>query len=244
MLVYVVEDDATSRDNLTRTLRTQRHEVVAFSNAIDTTDYIAEHTAPDIALIDFQLESWPNGINLAKQVRLMYPNTAIVVISAYATPKDVATAFRQGVDDFIVRPCETDELLNSISEAALHHRPTVHQATPISLLGELRIDIDFRKAYWHGVDLRLTPTEFALITQFAARPAAVINFAELYSVLKGEHLPPGEARTRMKSHVANLRQKIRAAAPNLPSPIRTRWGHGVYWYPGDESIADESEDRE
>src|SRR5579863_5808010 len=99
MLVYVVDDDATARDNLTRTLRTQHHEVVAFSNAIDATDYIAQHSAPDIALIDFQLESWPNGINLAKQIRLMFPNTAIVLISAYATPKDVATAFRQGADD-------------------------------------------------------------------------------------------------------------------------------------------------
>ncbi|MHB8630199.1 MAG: hypothetical protein ACYDEO_28880, partial [Aggregatilineales bacterium] len=77
------------------------------------------------------------------------------------------------------------------------------------LLQVLRIDTDFRKAYWHGVDLQLTPTEFAPITQFAARPAAVINFAELHSVLKGEHLPPGEARTRMKPHVANLRQKYK-----------------------------------
>ena len=221
MLVYVVDDDATARDNLTRTLRTQHHEVVAFSNAIDATDYIAQHSAPDIALIDFQLESWPNGINLAKQIRLMFPNTAIVLISAYATPKDVATAFRQGADDFLVRPVDTHELLNSVSEAALQHRPGAKQTASGNSPGALKIDTHSRKAYWHGVDLQLTPTELALITQLAARPAVVINFAELYSVLKGEHLSPGEARKRMKSHIANLKHKILQAAPDFPSPMRT-----------------------
>jgi DNA-binding response OmpR family regulator len=244
MLVYVVDDNATARDNLTQALRTQHHEVVAFSNAIDTTDYIAEHTAPDVALIDFQLESWPNGINLARQIRLMFPNTAIVVISAYATPKDVATAFRQGADDFLVRPVETHELLNSVSEAVLQHRPGAKLAASNNSLGALKIDMDARKAYWHGVDIQLTPTEFALIMQLAARPAVVINFAELYSMLKGEHLPPGEARKRMRSHVSNLKLKIIRAAPNFPSPIRTSWGHGVYLYSGSESSIDESEDEE
>ncbi len=239
MLIYVVEDDAASRDHLTRMLRTQHHEVIAFSNAVDTTDHIALHGTPDVALIDLKLETWPNGINLARTMRLMHPHTAIVMISAYATPKEVAIAFRQGADDFLIRPVEPEELLNSLSEAVLNHRPSARFGLLNGSIGALRIDTDARKAYWHGVDLQLTATELTLITQLAARPRVVVNFAELYSAINGEHLNPKDARKRLKSHVANLKQKLRDAAPIIALPLRTSWGHGVYWDAGDDFMADE-----
>ncbi len=238
MLIYVVEDDATSRDHLTRMLRTQHHEVIAFANAVETTDYIARHSAPDVALIDFQLESWPNGMNLAKELRLRYPNTAIVMISAYAMPRDVAMAFRQGVDDFIVRPAEIEELLDCVSQAARHHRPAIQRTKLSSLFGTLVMDTDVYKAYWHDVDLQLTPFEFSLLNQLVVRPGVVINFAELYSVLKGEHLTPSEARKRLKTHVTNLRRKFQTAAPNAGLPIRASWGHGVYLCTDDDYFSE------
>jgi len=238
MLIYVVEDDAASRDQLTRMLRTQEHEVVSFANAVQATDYIASHVIPDVALIDFKLESYPNGINLAKKIRLMFPHVAIVLISMYATPADVAIGFRQGIDDFLIRPVEVDELLNSISDAALRHRPAAQQITPANPVGELRINADTHKAYWHGVDLQLTPTEYALVTQLVARPVVIINYAELYSIIKGEHLSPHEARIRMKSHIANLKHKLLQAAPESPLPLRISWGHGVYWSASSDFMAE------
>jgi two-component system alkaline phosphatase synthesis response regulator PhoP len=229
MLIYIVEDDADSRDKLTRMLRVQHHEVVTFSNANDTTDYIALHGTPDVALIDLKLEAWPNGINLARTMRLMHPNTAIVMISAFATPKDVAIAFRHGADDFLIRPVEQDELLNSLSEAALNHRPFARLEVSNGSVDALTIDADMRKVYWHNVELQLTPTEFGVITQLSARPRVVMNFAQLYSVINGEHLSSKEARKRLKSHISNLKQKLREAAPGIDLPLRTSWGHGVYW---------------
>jgi len=241
MLIYVVEDDAISRDTLTRMLRTQEHEVVVFSNAVATTDYIITHSVPDVALIDFRLESYPNGIHLAKQLRRMYPHVGVVMISKYATTKDVAEAFRGGIDDFLIRPVEIPALIDSISDAALKHRPGAQHLMAGNPIGDLRFDADVRRVFWSGVDLQLTPTEFALLTQLVARPATVINYAELYSLVKGDHLTPTEARKRLKSHISNIKLKVERAAPNAPCPLRVRRGYGVCW---DTSSAAELSDSE
>jgi len=37
--------------------------------------------------------------------------------------------------------------------------------------GDLRSDTDARRVFWFGIDLHLTPTGFALLTQLVARPA-------------------------------------------------------------------------
>ena len=237
MLILVVEDEATSRDNLTRLMRSQHHEVVAFSNAVETLDYIAKYPVVDVALIDFKLASWPNGISLAKQIRLMYPKIAIVIISAYATNQDVVTAFRQGIDDFVLRPVDSEELLNVVSEAALHRRQALQSDTNHTH-GALTIDPDMRRAFWHDVEIKLTPMEFSLLNQLAARPNVAINFPELYSVIYGEHLKPREARNSLKTHLSNLKIKLKAAAPDFPVPIHTAWGHGAYWNADDGSDID------
>jgi len=229
MLIYVVEDEAISRDHLTRMLRTQQHEVVTFANAVEATDYILSHTVPDVALIDFRLESYPNGIVLATQLRRMYPHIGVVMISKYATNKDVAEAFRGGIDDFLIRPVEIPALIDSISEAALMHRPGAQHLMAGNPIGDLRFDADAQRVFWCGVDLQLTPTEFALLTQIVARPATIINYAELYSLVRGEHLTPSDARNRLKSHISNIKVKVERAAPNKPCPLRVRRGYGVYW---------------
>jgi len=233
MLIYVVDDQARERDNLTRLLRAQQHEVIAFSNAVEILDYITDHPLPELAIIDYQLGSVPNGINLAKQIRLMHPTMAVVVISEYATKELVVSAFRHGIDDFIIRPAEDEVMLDVIGEIILRRRLAAQPSIANQADSTLKLDPDMRRAYWHGMELRLTPTEYSVLSQLAARPNVAINLAELYSAINGEHLSPKDARNRLKSQLSNLKNKLKAAAPNVPVPIHTAWGHGAYWNAGD-----------
>ncbi len=241
MLIYLVEDDPASRDALTRMLRLERHEIVAFSNAVEALNYLYSHPSPDVALIDYQLPGGPNGANLAQHIRLKFPNTAVIMISAYAGTKEVITAFRQGADDFLLRPIEPQELLHRIGEAILRRRPLYSVAESCRQVGQLRLDLEGRKAFWYDAELKLTPTELSLLTQLTARPGAVINYAELYSVTTGEHISPGEARAKLKSHVSNLKQKLQQAHPHIGTPIKTNRGFGFRWHVGGESVPDELE---
>ena len=233
MLIYVVDDQARERENLTRLLRAQHHEVIAFSKAVEILDYITDHPLPDLALIDYQLGSVPNGVNLARQIRLMYPTVALVVISEYATKEIVVSAFRYGVDDFILRPAEDEVMLDVIGEIILRRRRAAQQSAPNQDCSTLKIDHDMRRAYWYGVELKLTPTEYSVLSQLVAHPNVAFNFADLNSAINGDHLSSQDARRRLKSQITNLRSKLRAAAPDFPVPIHNSWGHGAYWNAGD-----------
>jgi DNA-binding response OmpR family regulator len=229
MLIYVVDDKATERDNLTRLLRAQSHEVIAFSNAVEILDYIADHPLPDLAIIDYQLGVAPNGVSLARQIRLMHPTIALVIISEYATKEIVVSAFRNGIDDFILRPAEDEVMLDVIGEIILRRRHAAQLSTTNYTESTLKLDHDMRRAYWHGVELKLTPTEYSLLSQLVAHPNVALNFADINSAINGDHLSSQHARRRLKSQLSNLRNKLRAAAPDFPVPIHNSWGHGAYW---------------
>jgi len=238
VLAYLVEDDPTSRDTLTRTLRIEDYEVIAFPNVIKAINYIDTHPAPDVALIDYKLPGGPNGTSLAAHVRQRFAHTAIVMISLYADKREIVNAFRVGIDDFIVRPAEPQDLLERISMAVVKRRPLYPALETFRTVGELHIDFSLRTATWYGVELVLTPTEFSILIQLTAKPDRIFNYAELYSTLRGEHVPPSDARSKLKSHVSNLKRKLHQVRAAPGSPLKPNHGFGLRWQPDGENTAD------
>jgi len=244
VLAYIVEDDPTSRDTLTRTLRIEDYEVVAFPNVIEAIHYIDSHPAPDVALIDYKLPGGPNGISLAAHIRERFAHTAIVMLSLYADKKEIVAAFRSGIDDFIVRPCEPQDLLDRLGFALVKRRPLYPTSETFRTIGELHIDFSLRTATWYGVELVLTPTEFSILIQLTAKPNHIFNYAELYSTLRGEHVPPPDARSKLKSHVSNLKRKLHQVRSMPGSPLKPAHGFGLRWQPGGENTADDGSEGE
>lgn len=229
MLIFVVDDSEHERNYLTQILASQQYEVVSFADTLSAADHLRTVAVPDVLLVDYQFLGGPNGTNLAKMTRQMFPNTVVIMLSAFASVTNVITAFRQGVDDFIVRPFEPDELPHLIGDALLRRRALRYASEPSRIVGDLEINLNTRHVLWHGIPIRLTPIEFSLVIQLTAIAGRVINYAELYSISQGEHLPPAEARLKLKSHIKNLKAKFKRAYPSVPHPICNDRGFGFKW---------------
>ncbi len=244
MLAYIVEDDPTSRDTLTRTLRIEDYEVIAFSNVIEAINYIDTHPAPDVALIDYKLPGGPNGTSLAAHVRQRFAHTTIIMLSICADKQEIIAAFRSGIDDFLLRPYEPQALLDRLDFALVKRRPLYPPLETSRTAGDLYIDFGLRTATWYGVELPLTPTEFSILIQLTAKPGRIFNYAELYSTLRGEHIPPADGRSKLKSHVLNLKRKLQAVKPMPGSPLKASHGFGLRWQPGGENTAEDGAEDE
>ena len=108
MNILIVDDEAAERKNLINVLKNvvPHAEVTAVGNATAAVDQIAESNY-DIAFLDVEMPG-RNGIQLAKEIVEMSPQTNIVMVTAY--DRYAIEAHRLFVSGYILKPAMEDEV--------------------------------------------------------------------------------------------------------------------------------------
>ena len=110
-------------------------------------------------------------------------------------------------DEIVVKPCDGKEIRQAV-EKALN---STHQGSPAALmLGEITLDRSSHELRGDGVAVQLTPTEFRLVQYLAQRRGAIISTEELLEKV-WEFFPGTGSSELVRSHVRNLRSKLRTA---------------------------------
>ncbi len=120
----IVDDNATNRLILRDRLRNWRMESVEFSGGPAALDWLAEHGAPDIALLDYQMPDM-DGVELAREVRSRFPDLPIMLLSSVGQRvKDEA------IDLFMTKPIKHERLYKAILEV-MGERSSKEEAAPV-----------------------------------------------------------------------------------------------------------------
>ncbi len=106
MNVVVIEDEDIQRVALEDDLRDAGHDVRAFAHPEEALEAIASRP-PDVVLCDLRLPGI-SGMDVLKQVRERWPDTAVVMVTAYATVESAVEAMRLGAYDYLTKPFNRD----------------------------------------------------------------------------------------------------------------------------------------
>ncbi len=116
---------------------------------------------------------------------------------------------QRGLDEVVVKPCSAKDVHQAVERALA----ASHRSRPsVLLIGELQLDRITHELRGGGVEVQLTPTEFRLMEYLAQRQGAVVSSEELLEKV-WESYPGTGSSELVRSHVRNLRAKLRAAAP-------------------------------
>ena len=110
--ILVVDDDPGSRFLLRTRLEAEGLEVV---EAADGEQGLAElqQCSPALILLDIQMPRM-SGIEVLEKIKKDYPDTAVVMITAYGTEEIAVEAMRKGADDYISKPIDFRKLNRTI----------------------------------------------------------------------------------------------------------------------------------
>lgn len=113
------------------------------------------------------------------------------------------------LDEVVTKPYSAKELREAV-ERALAAR---HRSRPsVLLIDDLQLDRATHELRGGGVQVQLTPTEFRLLEYLAQRQGAIASSEELLEKV-WEFYPGTGSSELVRSHVRNLRAKLRIAAP-------------------------------
>jgi DNA-binding response OmpR family regulator len=216
--VLIVEDDATIREALALNLRAEGYDVGVASDG-EAALAAARSEKPDLVVLDVMLPEL-DGLTVCRILR-RESSVPIILLTARGTETDKIIGLETGADDYIVKPFSLGEFLARV-RAALRRGATA--APPKELAsGDLRLDLQGRRAYLRDGELALTPREFDLLLALMRNPGVVLTRELLLANVWGDHYP-GETRT-VDVHISWLRKKIEAD-PAAPTRIVTVRGVG------------------
>jgi two-component system KDP operon response regulator KdpE len=176
--------------------------------------------APDIVLLDLGLPDG-DGKEVIKRVR-EWSDVPIVVLSARDREAEKIEALDLGADDFVNKPFNVGELLARM-RTAMRHRMQRRAETPVFRVGDLEVDSVRHRATRAGVEVKLTPKEFELLSFLARHAGRVVTHKQILTAVWG---PAHVADTQyLRVYVGQLRQKIEARADD-PRLILTEPGIG------------------
>ena len=96
--------------------KSDRYDIFSVSSGEEALKTL-EKEAFDIILTDIKMPGLP-GLKLLSTISSRYPNTAIIVITGYATVKTAVEAMKLGAVDFIPKPFTPDEIYNAVEGVA------------------------------------------------------------------------------------------------------------------------------
>ena len=209
----VVEDDEDIRGLIEFTLGTQGFEVEAVDSGLAAVEAVRDHR-PDLVTLDLGLPGI-DGIEVCRRIR-EFSDAYVVMITARDDEIDRLLGLETGADDFIAKPFSARELKARVN--AMFRRPRTVDGVPVAVParagdehevlehGELRVDVDGRRAFRAEEELVLTRTEFDLLTELMRTPARVWTREALLRSVWGTEWASDTHLVEV--HIGNLRRKL------------------------------------
>lgn len=204
MRLLLVEDDEVLARQLVAKLAAQHYAVDLACDGEAGWDY-TQAVSYQLIVLDVGLPKL-DGISLCRKLRHHSYQGSILLLTAKGDDADKVKGLDAGADDYVVKPCTTEELCARI-RALLRRMGQAEQL--ILTWGDLRLDPSVCKVTYHDHCLSITPKGYALLELFLRYPQRVFSRSRLLEELWNFNDPPDESTVR--AHIKLLRQQLKSA---------------------------------
>jgi len=113
--ILVVDDEEIARNNIEHILEKENYHVVTAANGIEAVEKL-ETSVFDVVLTDLKMEK-VDGIGVLEKVKSKYPDTQVIMITAYATVNTAIEAIKKGAFHYIAKPFRLEEVRSTVKQA-------------------------------------------------------------------------------------------------------------------------------
>ena len=173
--ILVVEDDADQNRALCTYLEQNGFAPVGCLSAAEAYDALYGGAPFDLILSDIMMPG-VDGFAFAKTIRAQDPEIPILFLTARDDFAAKQQGYRAGIDDYLCKPVDLEELLLHIG--ALLRRAKIAVSRRLEV-GSLVLDVDEHTAYLRGEEVPLTVREFNLLYKLLSYPKKTFTRSQL-----------------------------------------------------------------
>lgn len=222
--ILFVEDEINIQSFVTALLEANEYQVIATESYAMAKTLYASYV-PDLVILDLGLPD-RDGSLLLSEIRATDP-TPVIILSARGEESEKVKMLDMGANDYITKPFGSAELLARVRTALRNNRYGSAEARLPGrkfTLDDLIIDYDARKIFIAEKEIKLTQTEYNIVSFLSEHCGKVMTYAAIIKAIWREY--PNEAGIKkLQVNMANVRKKF-GAHPGESSYIENELGIG------------------
>ncbi|MBQ3421670.1 MAG: response regulator transcription factor [Romboutsia sp.] len=172
--ILIVEDDKDLNSTVCSFLNQNGYNAVGCLNSTEAYDKMYDNIF-DIIISDIMMPGI-DGFEFAKEVRNLNESIPILFMTARDDLASKQRGYRVGIDDYMVKPIDLDELVLRIG--ALLRRANINSNHKINI-GDFTMDADEHTAYLNNEEISLTTREFNLLYKLLSYPKKTFTRSQL-----------------------------------------------------------------
>lgn len=221
--ILVVEDNSSLRLIISILLEQAGYHVTQAPNG-EIALTLLETEQFDVVLTDIIMGN-VDGIEVLHTAKHQTYNPEVILLTGYGELETSIAAIRLGAYNYLLKPCDDQELLSCIHKAVAYHKEHVliHEYLESTQAGEDRCPDETPVVHRVGIisigpsrddvtcndqPLSLTPIEYALLRLLAQTPGMLYSYSDILKHTHQIHMNDSDANSFLRNHIRNLRRKI------------------------------------
>ncbi|CAM5784581.1 response regulator transcription factor [Brevibacillus borstelensis] len=221
--ILVVDDEEEIRNLIEIYLQNEGYRVLKAADGVEALEMLRREEV-QLLILDVMMPRM-DGIQACLKIREQQ-HLPIIMLSAKSQDMDKIYGLSTGADDYMTKPFNPLELIARV-KSQLRRYLKLNQVSALREdeleIGDLLINTATRGVKVSGRDVKLTPTEFAILELLARHPGVVFSTEHIYERVWKESF--GQSDNTVMVHIRKLREKIEEDT-RKPRYIKTVWGVG------------------
>lgn len=114
--ILLVDDEQGFVDAMAKRLGKRGYEVVTAFTGQEGIDVLAANNSIDVVILDVKMPGM-DGIETLKVIKGAHPLVEVIMLTGHATVENAIDGMKSGAFDYLMKPCEMDDLLSKVGEA-------------------------------------------------------------------------------------------------------------------------------
>lgn len=219
MKILIIEDEASLRELIERTLRNEGYVVESANDFISAETKISGYSY-DCILLDIMLPGG-SGLQLLEHLKRLGRRESVIIISARDSVEDRVSGLELGADDYLAKPFHLSELVARIRSVL---RRGLSGGELSIVQGNTTLWTTSHKVTVENRELELLKKEFDILLYFMQRPGHVVDKAVLAEAVWGDFADESDNFQFLYAQIKNLRRRLKEASASIE--IRSVYGFG------------------
>ena len=115
--ILLVDDEETFVETMAKRLKLRNIEASAVCSGMDCLEALKTNEAIEVIILDIKMPVM-DGLETLKEIKKGWPLIEVIMLTGHATIESAIEGMKLGAFDYLMKPCEIDELVNKVTDAA------------------------------------------------------------------------------------------------------------------------------
>ncbi|MBR2444331.1 MAG: response regulator transcription factor [Clostridia bacterium] len=199
--ILIVDDDKNIRYVMKERLELEKYTVLTASNGKEALDLLDSNHV-DLVIVDIMMPKM-DGYEFTRELRTFKSDLPVLMVSAKQLPEDRKKGFLSGIDDYMSKPIDTEELLLHIK--ALLRRANIANEHKLHI-GKVILDYNSQTVSREGESIELPQKEFMLLFKLLSSPNQIFTRIQIMDEIWGYDCDT--VTDTVTVHISRLRKRF------------------------------------